>query len=160
MSKALSTQRAKALAVAKQRRIETREWGRTLLDLVAAGQPYEQIAATAGVSVATIKRHVQRAIRQRPPEPAETFVALQQERLNKALRYTDLAMERGDLRAVPMLVALLPQLERYWGLHNALHAARGDADRARISAPNPMKTLEIETAFPPRAAEPTPVERA
>jgi FixJ family two-component response regulator len=156
MSKSLSSKRKQAREAARQRRVENREWARRLLDLVAAGQPYEQIADAAGVSVSTIKRHVQRAIRQRPPEPAEIFVALQRERLNKALRYTDLAMERGDLRAVAALIALTPQLERYWGLQNALNAPRGAAEGAQLSAPNPMKTLELETAFPPRAAEPTP----
>jgi DNA-binding phage protein len=153
MSKSLSAKRAEAREAAKQRRIENREWGRSLLDLVAAGHSYAQIADAAGVSVATIKRHVQRAIRQRTPEPADTFVALQRERLDKALKYTDLAMESGDLRAVAALVALLPQIERYWGLHNALQAPRENADRAHILAPNPMKSLKIETTLPPRAAE-------
>jgi len=154
MSKSLSKKRAEAREAAQQRRIETREWGRTLLDLVAAGHSYGEIADTAGVSLSTIKRHVQRAIAQRPPEPAETFVALQRERLDKALKYTDRALEGGDLRAVAALVALLPQIERYWGLHNALHAKRGDADGARLLAPNPMKPLETETVFPLRAVEP------
>jgi len=156
MSNSLSKKRAEAREAAQQRRIETRERGRNLLELVAAGYSYAEIADTAGASVASIKRHVQRAIRQRPPEPAETFVALQRERLDRALKYTDLAMERGDLRAVAALVALLPQVERYWGLHNALHAAGGNADRAHLLASNPMKPLETETVLPPLATERAP----
>ena len=153
MSKSLSSQRAKARAAAKQRRLETRDWERRLLDLVASGVGYDAIADKAGVSVATVRRRVQRAIRRRPPEPAETFVALQRERLNKAMQTVDVALSHVDIRAVPALVALLPQLERYWGLQNALQAAG-----AQSTAPNPLKTLETKTAAPPLTVEPTPVE--
>jgi len=159
MSKSLSRKRAEAREAAQQRRLETREWARSLLDLVAAGHSYEKIADTAGVSVNTVKRHVQRAIARRPPEPAEIFVALQRQRLDKALKYTDLAMESGDLRAVAALVALLPQLERYWGLHNTLHTARGAAERAHVLTSKPMKSLATETAFPPRAGELSELDR-
>ena len=150
MSKNLSSKRAKARAAATQRRQDNRDWRRKLLDLVAAGHGYETIAAHAKVSVSTIKREVKRALDQRPPEPADTFVALQRERLNKALQYTDLALERGDMRAVPALVSLLPHLERYWRLQTALAGAGG----AQLSAPNPLKSLELETEFPPRAVAP------
>jgi hypothetical protein len=155
MSKQLSSKRAQAREVAMQRRLENREWRRGLLDLVAAGHSYGRIADKAGVSVSTLKRMVQRALAERrPPEPAETFVALHRERLNKALQYTDLAMENGDPRAVAALVALLPRLDRYWGLQNAVRAARGATDGAHISTPNGMKSLETETGFPPLAATP------
>ena len=159
MSKRLSSQRAEAREAAKLRRIEQRERRRRLLDLVAAGHPYEQIAEIAGVSLATLKRQVRLALGERPPEPAETFVALQRERLNKALQYTDLALERGDLRAVSALIALLPQVERYWGLQNALVVGRGDAVGAHLLAPKPMKSLALETRLPPLETEPAPPAR-
>lgn len=156
MSRSLSSQRAKAREAARQRRLENRDWRRRLLDLVAAGHAYDKIAHEAGVSVATLKRMIQHALAERPPEPAETFVALQRERINKALQYTDLALESGDLRAVAALAALLPHLDRYWGLQNALRAARVDAEAAQISAPILLKSLETETRFPPHAPNPAP----
>jgi hypothetical protein len=155
MSKHLSSQRAEAREAAARRRSEKREWRESLLDLVAAGHPYEKIAAGAGVSVSTVRREVKRAIDQRPPpEPAETFVALQQQRLNKAMQYADLALERGDLRAVSAVVALLPHIERYWRLQHALHPARSSAEGAQVSAINALKSLGAETELPPLGAAP------
>jgi hypothetical protein len=154
MSQHLSSKRAKAREAAAKRRFDKREWRSNLLDLVAAGHAYDTVAARAGVCVSTIKREVGRALDRRPPEPAETFVALQQQRLNKALQYTDLALENGDLRAVSALVALLPHVERYWRLRQALHAARSGAETAQVMAPNVLKSLKVETEFPPRATAP------
>ncbi len=139
MSRHLSSTRAAAREAAALRRSERREWRGNLLDLVAAGHAYETIATRAGASVATVKREVRRAIDRRPPpEPAETFVALQQRRLSKAMQYADLALERGDMRAISAIVSLLPHIERYWRLESTLGPARKSAAGAHIVAPNAL----------------------
>ena len=147
MSKKPISERSKALQAARRRRAEQRESRRELLSLVAAGHSYQKLATTCKVSVATVKRHVQRAIDERPPEPAEHFVALQRERLNRALKYNDALMDTGDARAVPALLALLPHVERYWGLQHALHAQRVEAGGAQLLAPTRLETLESESGF-------------
>jgi hypothetical protein len=139
--------RDKALKATRQRRFDNAEKRREMLSFVAAGFSYPKIASGFKVSVATVKRQVQRAIDERGPEPAEHFVTLQRERLNKALRVNDALMDSGDARAVPALLALLPQVERYWGLQHALHAPRDEAAGAQLSAPTPLKTLESESGL-------------
>jgi DNA-binding CsgD family transcriptional regulator len=147
MPKKPTSERSKALQAARQRRIYDLESRRELLSLVAAGHSYQRLAAICKISVATVKRQVQRAIDERPPESAEHFIALQRERLNKALQYNDALMDTGDARSVPALLALLPHVERYWGLQQALHAQAGATGGAQVPAPTPLKTLESESGF-------------
>jgi DNA-binding CsgD family transcriptional regulator len=147
MPKKPTSERSQALQAARQRRIRNCEHRRELLSLVAAGYSYQRLATKCQVSVATIKRHVQRAIEERPPESAEHFIALQRERLNKALQYNDALMDTGDARSVPLLLALLPHVERYWGLQQAQHAQAGASGGAQVPAPMPLKTLESESGF-------------
>jgi DNA-binding CsgD family transcriptional regulator len=149
MPKKPTSERSKALQAARQRRIQDLESRRELLSLVAAGHSYQRLAAICKISVATVKRQLQRAIDERPPESAEHFIALQRERLNKALQYYDALMDTGDARSVPALLALLPHVERYWGLQQALHAQAGAAGGAQVPAPTPLKTLESESGFAP-----------
>jgi hypothetical protein len=99
---------------------------------------------------------VQHALAERPPESAETFVALQRARLEKALQYNDILMEDGDVRAIAALASLLPHLDRYWGLQNALRAARAGAETAQVLAPSPLKSLETQTILPPQPAKAAP----
>ena len=156
MSKKLSSKRAKARAAAAKWRSDKREWRRNLLDLVVSGYAYDAVAARAGVSVSTIKREVQRALDQRPPEPAESFVAIQQERVGKAMQYADIAMERGDVRAIAVAASLLPHFDRYWRLESALDCARKSAAGAQVPAPTALKSPGGETELPPLAAVPAP----
>jgi len=147
MPKNPASERSQSLQAARQKRMRDRDARGEMLSLVAAGFSYQKVASARNVSLATVKRHVQRAIAERAPEPAEHFVALQRERLDKALQFNDALIETGDPRAVPALLALLPQVERYWGLHHALHAQRGEAGGAQLSAPNALKTLESESGL-------------
>ena len=156
MSKKLSSKRAKARAAAAKWRSDKREWRRNLLDLVVSGYAYDAVAARAGVSVSTIKREVQRALDQRPPEPAETFVAIQRQRVSKAMQYADIAMERGDVRAIAVAASLLLHFDRYWRLESALDLARKSAGEAQMLAPTALKSLSVETEFPPPAVAPAP----
>ena len=63
-------------------------------------------------------------------------------------------MDSGDARAVPTLLALLPHVERYWGLQHALHARRGEAGGVQVLAPTPLKSLESDSGFAPLAGLP------
>ena len=154
MPETLSSKLAKAREAAKRRRVENREWRRRLIDLLAPGHSPRAIAQKVGASVSTLKRQVQRALAERPPESAETFFALQRTRRDKALQYANLAMESGDLRAVDALVSRLPHVECYRGLQNEFRATRACDGGAQALAPNPLKSLEIATQIPPRAPAP------
>ena len=149
MSQSLSSQRARARAVARRRRREKGEQWRLWLDFIGQGDIYAEVADRAKVSVATVRRAVKRALDERGPESVETFVALQRARLDKAMRHTDSMIEEGDPRAVAAMLALLPQIERYWGLQRALEASRESAPEALILAPTPLKSLESQVQFPP-----------
>jgi len=86
MSKNPTSERSQALQAAKQRRIANDESRREMLSLIAVGYSYQHLANARKVSLATVKRRVQRAIDERSPEPAAHFVALQRERLDRALQ--------------------------------------------------------------------------
>jgi hypothetical protein len=91
-----------------------------LLDVVISGYPYREIAKSFGISVATVRREVDRALAKQPPDSAERYIALQQARVQKALLYVDLRLEEGDLRAIPALVTLFAESDRYHGFAAAV----------------------------------------
>ena len=110
------SQRAKARAAARARRalqVATRE---TYFDALACGFTPQQIAQTAKVSVATVRREIDRAIASRRLDAPHHYVHLQVARLTKALRVIDVRMERGDLTAVFALTRLATALDRYHAL--------------------------------------------
>ena len=131
--------RAALRAAARERRSEKLERRRTLLDLVVAGYAYEQIANRFQISVATLRREIDRTLAQQAPDSAQRYVALQLARLNKAMLVVDLAMDRTDLRAIPALATLLGEFDRYHGLA-ALLSAHAPADLQK-KAPKSLETL-------------------
>ena len=108
--------RARLREVARERRSEKRERRRKLLDMVVAGYAYETIADRFKISVATLRREVDRALADRAPDDAQRYVALQLARLQKAMLVVDRAMDAADLRAIPALATLLGEFDRYHGL--------------------------------------------
>ena len=108
--------RARARASASARRREKAVYRQGSFDLLASGYSAEQIAEARNVSVRTIKREIDSAIAARRLDAPEKYVHLQVARLTKALRLTDVAIERGDLKAVRALVQVVKSLDRYHGL--------------------------------------------
>jgi AraC-like DNA-binding protein len=123
--------REQSRALARARRAEKAERRETMFDLVVSGYQREQIAQKLGVSVATVRREVDRAIGQRRLDAPDRYVRLQVMRLNKAQLVVDHALEHGDIRAVGPLVRLAGALDRYHGL--AVGAtARNDVEPRRL----------------------------
>ena len=71
----------------------------------------------------------------------ERYVHLQVARLTKALRLTDVAIERGDLKAVHALVQVVKSLDRYHGLSRLEDPAKAGS----LTAPAPPAVA----LFPP-----------
>ena len=128
--------------VRRNERIARRE---TFFDLVASGYNYRQIAEAAKVSVATVRREIDRAIAERRLDAPERYVHVQVARLTKALRLADAAIEHGELKAVGPLVRLVAALDRYHGLGQA------SAQRAPAATGAPLPPAE-----PPPLALPAP----
>jgi len=108
--------RAKARAAASARRRARTAFRQGSFDLLASGYSAEQIAEARKVSVRTIKREIDAVIAERRLDAPEKYVHLQVARLTKALRLADVAIERGDLKAVQALVQVVRSLDRYHGL--------------------------------------------
>lgn len=129
--------RAQLRARASDRRAARAKRRGTMLDLVVSGYPRELIAQRLGVSVATVRREVDRAIDERRLDPADRYVQLQVARLTKAMRAVDDALERGDLKAVDPLLKLVGALDRYHGLtaRAALPGPAAEPLRLAVAAP-------------------------
>ncbi|HEY5204623.1 MAG TPA: hypothetical protein VIJ63_08500 [Roseiarcus sp.] len=125
--------RAKERAATKARRNAKTAFRQASFDLLASGYGLEQIAEARKVSVRTIKREIDSVIAARRLDAPERYVHLQVARLTKALRLADVAIERGDLKAVQALVRVVKSLDRYHGLSGLEGPAK---DRA-LAAPAP-----------------------
>ena len=130
--------RARAREIARERRSEKRGQRRKLLDMVVAGYAYEHIADRFEISVATLRREVDRALAERAPDSADRYIALQLARLQKAMLVVDHAMDAADLRAIPALAILLAEFDRYHGLA-ALLGAGGELQK---KAPKVLEARE------------------
>src|SRR5271165_3575670 len=83
--------------------------------LLAAGLTQEEIAKARGVSVATIRREIDRAIAARQVRAPEAHARLQIARATKALAMLDVQISAGDTRAVGPYLRTLAALDRYHG---------------------------------------------
>ena len=135
--------RARLRETARARRSEKIERRRKLLDMVVAGYAYENIADRFEISIATLRREVDRALAARAPDSADRYVALQLARLQKAMLVVDLAMDDADLRAIPALVSLLGEFDRYHGLAALLSA--GAPGELQKKAPKALEALDRVT---------------
>ena len=89
------------------------------------------------MSLATVRREIDRAIAERRLDAPERYVHVQVARLAKALRLADASIERGDLKAVGPLVRLVAALDRYHGLGTATRTStrRRPLPRRRLRPP-------------------------
>ena len=137
--------RTRARNAAYEQRVAKSQRRRRMLDLLAGGYTHPEIAERCRVSVATVRREVERALaEQQPPASAERYVEMQLARLNKALRVVDSAMEEDDLRAIPALATLLGEFDRYHGLA----AVFARAGKLQKEAPKRLESNDPATELP------------
>ena len=118
----------------RQRREARNERREAVLDLIVAGYRYEQVAERCGMSVRTLKREIDRILAKREHELPQRYLSVQLARLDKAMRVVDQAMDQADLRAVPALLQLQAQYDRYEGFWAKLAGVQNLApDEGQIS---------------------------
>ncbi len=126
----------------RQRRAAKLEMREACLQALAAGLTQEQIAKARGVSVATIRREIDRAIAARRVRGVEAHVRLQIERATKALALLDVRISAGETAAVGPYLKTLAALDRYHGLDASfVPPAAEPARRAPPSLPAPPLAL-------------------
>ena len=134
-SEIAQSERGRLRALAQKRRAAKAERHEIMLELVVAGYERELIAQKLCVSLATVRREVDKAIDQRPLDAPDRYVRLQVTRLTKALRVVDCALEEGDLKAVEPLLKVVGALDRYHALAAAGPAATEPRRLTRSAAP-------------------------
>jgi hypothetical protein len=94
------SQRAEAQAKAKARRAKRIERREAFLDLVASGYSYRQIATAMKISLATVRREVDKALAERPIHAPERHASLQvARRLATVRREVDKALAERPIHA-------------------------------------------------------------
>ena len=116
--------RAEARAKSKARRAKRVERREAFFDLVASGYSYRQIATAMGVSLATVRREVDKALAERPLQAPERYASLQVARLTRALCHADFKLAHGDIRAFAPYMKLVAALDRYHGCDGRLGLPR------------------------------------
>jgi hypothetical protein len=136
---------------ARQRRVLAARGRQDLFDLVASGYSHERVAREMKLSVATVRREVDRVIAARRLDAPEKYVHLQVARLNKALELVVSSVEADDIKAVEPLMKLVAQLDRYHGL--AGPAPLAPPARPLGLPPATPPPLALTHAAPPLAIE-------
>jgi hypothetical protein len=148
------SRRAEARAATKARRAKRIERREAYFDLVASGYSHRQIATAMKVSLATVRREVDKALAERPILAPERYVTLQVARLTKALSYADLKLERGDVRAFGPYMKVLAALDRYHGFDGRLGLPGAAQIRNALAAPPPLAlTHAAAPEVPPLPSE-------
>src|SRR5271170_1014762 len=130
----------------------------TVFELVVAGYRRELIPQKSGVSLATVRREVDRAIDQRRLDAPDRYPRLQVTRLTTSLRVVDDALELCDLKAVESLVKILGMLDRYHGLAAAGATNGRAAEPRRLS--RVVAPLALTHAAPGLELSPAEVQKA
>ncbi len=148
------SQRAEARAKAKARRAKRIERREAFLDLVASGYSHRQIATAMKVSLAAVRREVDKALAERPLHAPERHASLQVARLSRALCHADFELggAHGDIRAFAPYMKLVAALDRYHGLDGRLGLPRAAPTRNALTAPPPLALTHAEPALPPEVA--------
>jgi hypothetical protein len=120
---------------------------RSLFEALASGFTLGEIAAGRKVSVATIRREIDKAIAAETLDGPRRYVHLQVARLMKALRLVDMRIERDDLKAVGPLIQVVAALDRYHGLNGQ----KGRRPAQPLAVP-PLPALANTHAEPPVAS--------
>jgi hypothetical protein len=122
---------------------------------LADGWTQEEIAKARGVSVATVRREIDRAIAARQIRAPEAHARVQIARITKALALRDIRVGRGELAAVGPFLKTVAALDRYHGLDApALSVELAHAAPRRLPAP----PLALTHAAPPQALAPDGTE--
>jgi len=157
----VQSERARLRALAQKRRVTRAQRREIMLELVVAGYERELIAQKLCVSLATVRREVDKAIDQRALDAPDRYVRLQVTRLTRALRVVDDALQLCDLKAVEPLVKIVGLLDRYHGLAAASATNRQAVEPRRLSrAVAPLALthaapgLELSRAAAEKVAEP------
>ena len=135
---------------ARKRRVGAARSRQDLFDLVVLGHSHEHIAREMKVSVATVRREVDRVIAARRLDAPERYVHLQVARLNKALELVVSVVEADDIKAVEPLIKLVAQLDRYHGLAGPAPLA---PPARPLHLPPPPAPLALTHAAPALALE-------
>jgi hypothetical protein len=144
------SQRAEAQTKAKARRAKRIERREASLDLVASGYSHRQIATALEISLATVRREVDKALAERPLQAPERYAALQVARLTKALRHAGFQLEHGDMRAFAPYLKLVAALDRYYCLDRRSRRPCATQNRNAPTAPPPLAlTHTAEPVVPP-----------
>jgi hypothetical protein len=153
-----ASERAEKRAAAKTRREKALERQDFCFRFLVSGYSREEIAKALGVSVATVRRMLDKAIDERRLDTSERFARVQVARLTKALCHADDKLERGDIRAFEPYVKLVAALDRYHGL-----GRRGIPLPPPVLPPGTEDTLGLPPplalthAAPPLDPQPDPV---
>lgn len=139
----------------RKRRAAKLEMRETCFQALADGYTQEQIAKARGVSVATIRREIDRALAARQVRGVEAHVRLQIARATKALALLDTRIGSGETAAVGMYLKTLVALDRYHGLDaSAVPPASELARREPRSLPAPPLALtHVAAALAPPVSE-------
>ena len=126
----------------RKRRAAKLEMRDTCFQAMADGFTQEQIATARGVSVATIRREIDRALAARQVRGVEAHVRLQIARATKALALLDMRISAGETAAVGPYLKTLAALDRYHGLDASfVPPASEPARRTPPSLPAPPLAL-------------------
>ncbi len=122
---------------------------------LADGWTQEDIAKARGVSVATVRREIDRAIAARQVRAPEAYARIQIARITKALALLDIRVGQGEIAAVGPFLKTVAALDRYHGLAApALAPDRAQAPPPRLPAP----PLSLTHAAPPLVSAPNGAE--
>ena len=145
--------RAGLRAERRTRRLERLAQREGVFEMVASGYGLDVIAATLEISVATVRRELDRAVAERRLDAPERYARLQIARLNKALRVVDGRLDKDDLKAVAPLIRIVAALDRYHGLAPAPPAPETPPPPLALPAPPLALTraapLALTCAAPP-----------
>ncbi len=97
------------------------------------------------ISLKTVGREVDRALDQRRLDGVDRHLRLQIERLNKALRAIDCALEFGDAGAVGPLLKVIEKLDRYHGLGAARRAGAEPSPKRLDAQASPLALTHERT---------------
>jgi Homeodomain-like domain len=149
------SQRTEAQATAKARRAKRIERREACLDLVASGYSHRRIAAALKISLATVRREVDKALAERPPPRARAPCRTAGERLTKALCHADCKLANGDIRAFAPYMKLIAALDRCYCLEGRFGRPRAAQTGNALTAPPPALALThaAEPALPPLPSE-------
>jgi hypothetical protein len=149
-----TSERAEKRAAAKTRREKMLERQDFCFRFFVSGYSREEIAKALKVSVATVRRMLDKAIDERRLDTSERFARVQAARLTKALCHADDKLERGDIRAFEPYMKLVAALDRYHGLGQRGIPLSPPTMEGPLSLPPP---LALTHAAPPLDPQSDPV---